>query len=245
MNDSAADVAALGTILSIWAHPDDECFCAGGLMAAAVKNGQRVVVVTASRGDSGKTADENRWPQKDLGAIREKELDEALRILGIKEHYWLDYPDGSLDAQDADEASAKLVSIMQSVRPQTILSFGPDGLTGHPDHQTMYAWTKDAMSRSDSEAVFYSSIELTELHESPACQRCHEKFNIYLGTDEPRTIRKEEADLLFELPQDLQSVKQQSIGAHQSQMSGMMADPDGKAYIKAICCCEAFVRETA
>lgn len=245
MNYAVNDVAALGTILSIWAHPDDECFCASGLMAAAVKNGQRVVVVTATRGDSGKTADESRWPQKDLGMIRENELDEALRILGITEHHWLDYPDGSLDAQDAGEAAAKLTSIMRSVEPQTILSFGPDGLTGHPDHKTIYVWTKEAMKHSGSEAVFYSSIELTELHESPVCQKCHEKFNIYVGPGQPRTIRKEEADLLFELPADLQSVKQRSISAHQSQMSGMLADPDGKAYVEAVCRCEAFVRENA
>src|SRR4249919_2707816 len=50
-----------GTILSVWAHPDDETYLAAGLMAAAVQAGQRVVCVTATRGELGST-DPDRWP---------------------------------------------------------------------------------------------------------------------------------------------------------------------------------------
>lgn len=54
-------VAGLGTILSVWAHPDDETFVAGGIMAAAVANGQRVVTVSFTAGERG-TDDADTWP---------------------------------------------------------------------------------------------------------------------------------------------------------------------------------------
>lgn len=242
MKLSANDVASLGTILSIWAHPDDESFCVGGLLAMAAQKGQRVALVTATHGDAGKTADQARWPQEKLSSIREEELSHALQALGVSEHYWLDYTDGSLAAQNMDEAVEKLAAIIESVRPQTVFSFGPYGLTGHPDHQTIHVWTKAALERTDSAAVFYSAIELTELHDSPACQKCHQKFNIYLDDKRPPTIEKDEADLLFEIPADIQRLKRQSIEAHQSQMSDMLADPDGREYIEAVCCNEAFLK---
>ena len=50
---TAENVAELGTILGIWAHPDDEAYLSAGLMALARDNGQRVVCVTATRGELG------------------------------------------------------------------------------------------------------------------------------------------------------------------------------------------------
>jgi len=64
------DTAALGTILGIWAHPDDDIFLSAGLMATAVRNGQRVVDVTATRGEGG-SMDEDRWPPETMGEVRE------------------------------------------------------------------------------------------------------------------------------------------------------------------------------
>src|SRR5687767_15747549 len=51
MNASASVVAGLGTVLGIWAHPDDEAYLSGGLMAMARDHGSRVVCVTATRGE--------------------------------------------------------------------------------------------------------------------------------------------------------------------------------------------------
>ena len=65
--------ASLGTILSIWAHPDDETYLAGGLMAAAADAGQRVVCVSATAGEQG-TSDPRTWPPERLGAARRRGL---------------------------------------------------------------------------------------------------------------------------------------------------------------------------
>src|SRR3954449_2116917 len=90
---SGSDIGALGTILGIWAHPDDEAYLTGGLMALARAAGRHVACVTATRGEFG-TADPERWPPDRLGAERTRELARSLDVLGVTEHHWLGYADG-------------------------------------------------------------------------------------------------------------------------------------------------------
>jgi LmbE family N-acetylglucosaminyl deacetylase len=140
-------VAALGTILGVWAHPDDEAFLSAGLMAMAVDSGSRVVCVTATRGEAG-TPDPEHCPPEAMAAIREREMAESLAILGVREHHWLDYRDGECADVEVDEAAAKIVPIIEEVRPDTILTFGPEGFTDHPDHKAVNTWLLDAHHRS-------------------------------------------------------------------------------------------------
>jgi LmbE family N-acetylglucosaminyl deacetylase len=137
----------LGTVLGIWAHPDDEAYLSGGLMALAADAAARVVCVTATRGELG-TPDPQAWPPDRLAAERTRELARCLEILGVTEHVWLDYPDGGCAEVDAQEAVARLADLVERVRPDTVLTFGPDGITGHPDHQTVSAWATAAFDRA-------------------------------------------------------------------------------------------------
>jgi len=141
------DIKEFGTILSVWAHPDDEVYLCGGIMAMAAAAQSRVVCVTATRGELGVT-DPTRWPPEELATIREAELAECLRILGVTEHRWLGYADGGCDSVDADAAAESIVDIIRDVAPDTILTFPPDGQTGHPDHMAVHRWTTDAVRRA-------------------------------------------------------------------------------------------------
>jgi LmbE family N-acetylglucosaminyl deacetylase len=134
----------LGTILGVWAHPDDETYLCGGLMARAVRNGSRVVCVTATRGELG-SPDEKRWPPgPPLAAVRTAEMEQALAALGVTEHQWLDYPDGHCAEVSDEQAVNVLTRIMDGIRPDTVLTFGPDGITGHPDHISVGRWATAA-----------------------------------------------------------------------------------------------------
>src|ERR1700745_4014987 len=82
------DAARLGTVLGIWAHPDDEAFLSAGLMAAARDAGNRVVCVTATLGEHG-TDDPIGWPPSRLRKVRERELTASLAALGVTEHFLL------------------------------------------------------------------------------------------------------------------------------------------------------------
>src|SRR5438046_2973350 len=112
-----ADPAArLGTILGVWAHPDDETYLSAGLMAAAARSGGRVVCVTATRGERG-SWDEERWPSATLGDVREDELLRSLAILGVSDHRFLGYADGQCADVATDEAIAKVAAVIEEVRP--------------------------------------------------------------------------------------------------------------------------------
>ena len=139
-----SDGNPLGTILGVWAHPDDESYLCAGLMARATRAGDRVVCVTATRGELG-SPDEERWPPGGpLAAVRTAEMEAALEVLGIREHHWLDYPDGGCAQVDQDEAVRRVAEVMAEVRPDTVLTFGPDGMTGHDDHKAACRWATTA-----------------------------------------------------------------------------------------------------
>jgi LmbE family N-acetylglucosaminyl deacetylase len=140
-------ISDLGTILGVWAHPDDEAYLSGGLMAMARDVGSRVVCVTATRGELG-TPDPDTWPPQRLAVERTGELARCLEILGVTEHHWLGYRDGECPQVDPSEVVARLCELIDEVRPDTVLTFGPDGITGHPDHQTISAWTTKAFDRA-------------------------------------------------------------------------------------------------
>src|SRR2546429_557244 len=107
----ATDVRDPGTNLRVWAHPDDETYLSAALMSVGGHRGQRVTWVTATRGEKG-TWDEERWPSETMGAVREAELMECLRILGVKDHRWLDYVDAECPDVPFEEAVGKIVAIM-------------------------------------------------------------------------------------------------------------------------------------
>jgi LmbE family N-acetylglucosaminyl deacetylase len=146
----------LGTILSVWAHPDDESYCCAGLMVDAIRRGHRVVCISATRGELGST-DEQRWPPGlELAKVRTRELEACLGILGITEHHWLDYPDGGCADVADDEAVARIREIADQVQPDTVLTFGPDGATWHPDHIAVSRWATAAVAGTGA-TVHYQS----------------------------------------------------------------------------------------
>jgi LmbE family N-acetylglucosaminyl deacetylase len=136
----------LGTILGIWGHPDDEGYLSAGLMARAVTTGHRVVCVTATRGEAGFPADDPRSPQE-RKALRQSELKACLEILGVSEHHFLGFPDGGCAQVPDEQAVDILAELITEIQPTTVLTFGPDGGTGHPDHIAACRWATSAVDR--------------------------------------------------------------------------------------------------
>lgn len=91
----------LGSILGVWAHPDDEAYLSAGLMAHAVDAGRRVVCVTATRGEAGFPTEDTRSVDQ-RKTVREAELVACLTVLGVTEHRYLGFADGGC-AQVHDE----------------------------------------------------------------------------------------------------------------------------------------------
>ncbi len=211
---TADDIKQLGTIMSIWAHPDDESFLAAGIMAAAVKNGQKVVCVTATKGEAG-SQDEQKWPSATLGDVRAKEMAAAQKIIGIKHHHWLEFRDGMCEQASEKEAVAKLKKLIERYQPDSILTFGPDGLTGHTDHATVSIWVTKANQYLDPKPKVYHAVNTPEQYE--CIKPADEKLNIYFNIDKPPIVSRSKCDICFDLSSAQRTVKRKALAAMPSQ----------------------------
>jgi N-acetylglucosamine malate deacetylase 2 len=138
-------------ILVILAHPDDECFPIGGTLAKYAAEGVEIKLVCATRGEAG-IPEMQPGP---AGHVREAELRQAARVLGVQEVQFLDYLDGALDQADPEEIVEQLVQDIRQVRPQAVITFGPDGISGHPDHLAVHFAATAAFERAKVEARLY------------------------------------------------------------------------------------------
>ena len=132
------------------AHPDDEAFSwAGTVLLHAEDAAFRFVLVHATRGEAGDIRDGFPATRDTLGAVRQAESEAAWRAVGRPpdRHEWLGYADGSLALVPPAELADRVADILGQERPDVVAGFGPDGITGHPDHIAIGAATDAAFAR--------------------------------------------------------------------------------------------------
>jgi LmbE family N-acetylglucosaminyl deacetylase len=212
----SSEVAELGTILSIWAHPDDETYLAGGIMALARRNGQRVVCVSATAGELG-TPDPETWPPERLGRLRRWEAAAAMAILGVTEHRFLGYPDGGLAELDPAGPLATIRALLDEVQPDTVLTFGPDGMTFHSDHQTVSRWVTEAV-RTHRPATRLLYCTGTSEHFATWRER-YEEWGVFMTDERPVGVPEAEVDLCLTLSGELLDQKVAALAAMYSQVA--------------------------
>src|SRR5579884_4020339 len=136
-------------LMCVLAHPDDESLGNGGVLAKYAAEGIETYLVTATRGERGWLGSQEDYPGLEaLGKIREAELYAAAEVLGLRRVDFLDYVDGELDHAPPEEAIAKIVGHLRRVKPQVVLTFGPDGSYGYPDHIAISQFTAAATVRA-------------------------------------------------------------------------------------------------
>jgi LmbE family N-acetylglucosaminyl deacetylase len=132
-------------MLAVLAHPDDESLGFGGTLAKYAAEGVETYLVTATRGERGRFGSLGKSGDPiEVGRVREAELREAAAVLGIREVSILNYSDGAVDEVPPATAIRAIASHIRRIRPQVILTFGPDGAYGHPDHIAMSQFTTAA-----------------------------------------------------------------------------------------------------
>jgi LmbE family N-acetylglucosaminyl deacetylase len=215
----------LGTILGIWAHPDDETYLSAGIMANAVRAGSRVFCVTATRGEGG-SFDEELWPAATMGQVREQELARSFSILGVTEHEFLDLPDIDMDTPLPESGSARVHELIEQVRPDTVLTFGPDGMTGHVGHMSVSTWATEGFRRAaPSGSRLYYAVYTKEWADEIVPKL--NQFGVFRpGT--PPVVAREDLAIAFELSDELLELKMKAIREHVSQiepMAELFGDP--------------------
>jgi LmbE family N-acetylglucosaminyl deacetylase len=146
-------------ILAVFAHPDDEIFCAGGTLARYAAQGAEVMVVSATQGEAGQIHDARAATRRTLGQTRARELQLSCRRLGIQHTLCLNYGDGRLRDNDPLPLTKCLTKIIRTFRPDIVITFGPDGAYGHPDHVTISELTTKAFHLASDSAQFPEQLK--------------------------------------------------------------------------------------
>jgi LmbE family N-acetylglucosaminyl deacetylase len=138
----------------------------GGTLAKYASEGIETYLVTATRGERGRFGDVKERPGPEIvGGVREAELRAAAEVLGVREVRFLNYLDGDLDGAEPAEAIGRIVEQIRRVRPHVVVTFGPDGAYGHPDHIAISQFTTAAVvAAADPGYAGNGVVQSTEKH---------------------------------------------------------------------------------
>jgi LmbE family N-acetylglucosaminyl deacetylase len=138
------------TLVAVFAHPDDDAYGLAGSVALHAYDPQfRFVLVLATYGEAGDIREGFPATRETLAAVRRAEDEAAWRAVGRPpdRHEWLGYPDGGVSGVPFDDLVDRIAGILAEERPDVVATFGPDGISGHPDHITIGAATDAAFAR--------------------------------------------------------------------------------------------------
>lgn len=149
--------AAPGTVLAVYAHPDDPDVAAGGTLARWAAAGSHVHVCLCADGDKGSN-DPAVQPDQ-LVAVRREEVASAGQLLGVKAHHWLGYRDGEIE--DDQELRGRLVRLVREVRPDVVVAPDPTAIffgqhyVNHRDHRVVGWVAIDAVTPAASNPHYF------------------------------------------------------------------------------------------
>ena len=170
----------MATLVTFHAHPDDEAIATGGVMAKAVAEGHRLVLVVATRGELGEVVEGVLTPGEELWSRREAETRAAAAILGASRVEFLGYVDsgmagtpgneapGSFWSADVEEAAARLAQILREEQADVLTAYDERGVYGHPDHVQVHRVGLRAAELAGTPRVYLSTIDADALQEVTA-----------------------------------------------------------------------------
>jgi LmbE family N-acetylglucosaminyl deacetylase len=138
------------TLVCVYAHPDDDAYGIAPTVALHTDDPDfRFVMVHTTAGEQGEIREGFPATRETLGAIRMAEDEAAWRALGRSpdRHEWLGFPDGGVPDVPFEELVTAIARIIHEEQPAVVATFGPDGITGHPDHITTGAATDRAFAQ--------------------------------------------------------------------------------------------------
>jgi N-acetylglucosamine malate deacetylase 2 len=143
-------------VMTILPHEDDETIFVGGTIMKMKKDPRvRVHILCLTLGDmSGTNKILNITPELQ-GKIRSRELRSAAAVIGADEVIQFDYHDQGLTPADQDVLRKKILDEIEKAGAEVVIGYGPDGVTGHPDHKTGSAAATDAFKKSHAQRLYY------------------------------------------------------------------------------------------
>ncbi|HZX55547.1 MAG TPA: PIG-L family deacetylase, partial [Ilumatobacteraceae bacterium] len=186
--------------------------------------GDRVVLVSATLGEHG-TSDPATWPPDRLAARRRRELAASLAELGVHEHQVLGYEDGTCHTVDG---TPMIAYHLAEIQPDVIVTFGPDGMTGHLDHRAVSAWTTEAWRASDSRAELWYATVTPRFHAE--WRTVNDEIGLWSDQPEPPSTDDSELCHAIELTDAQLDSKMAALAAHGSQTVPLLELMGAAAY---------------
>ena len=216
-------MTAVADLLCTVAHPDDESFGLGSLLAGAVAAGARVVLVCATRGEAGEDHTGLGRTGDVLGAAREQELRAAAAELGVAEIEVLGFADSGWDgpapANALVSAGEALVTAVHHALarhgPRVVVTLDPTGSDGHRDHAAIGAATTTAFARHGDATTLYHWCLLRSVMDRWVAER-----GIDAGVYASPRLGRPDGDITTVVDGEaVLDVRRRAIAAHASQAS--------------------------
>jgi len=163
---------APGGLAAVLAHPDDESVGCAGALALAHDAGVTTRLLVVTRGEAGSA---DGTPDPAIGDQREAELISAARAIGLDEVSVLDgYPDGGIADQPFESLVDEIAAWLAERRPAAVITFGPHGVTGHPDHIVVGSATRWAVERLADAGIAPNAVYVV----SPIFDPSHNRYDL-------------------------------------------------------------------
>ncbi|GAB3324609.1 PIG-L family deacetylase [Geodermatophilus aquaeductus] len=222
------------TLACVFAHPDDDAYGAAGSVALhAGEPDFRFILIHATSGEQGDIRDGFPATRRTLGAIRQAEDEAGWRALGRvpDRHEWLGLPDGGVADVPREDVVVAIAQVLEEEEPAVVVTFGPDGIFGHPDHVAIGAATDEAFARLRPE----STTGFQRLAHGAVPQSVFERWNrqraeLGLYTFDPTQMfnMRGVPDDQIQITVDCREVASQVVAGlreHKSQLHVMSDDP--------------------
>ncbi len=246
------------TLLAIFAHPDDEVFGNGGTLTHYAKLGYNVYLICATRGESGKITDPSIDPKADKAKLREQELKDACKAMGIKPPILLDFQDSGRHERtqhdnpkallnvDEFEIEKVLLKHIADIKPDVILGFDPHGIYGHIDHIKMHRatiaafWSADSVMQPAPKRLFFSAISTERMLKMQEARPSSPLSNLDAGM---YGVAEDSFAAIMDIS-DYAQEKEAAIKAHKSQVGPQSSFANATQEVKDEAWQEMFGRET-
>ncbi|UDY34507.1 PIG-L deacetylase family protein [Dermatobacter hominis] len=223
-DEEGTDMARDERLLVVVAHPDDETFGCGSLLAHARAVGVPTFVACATRGEAGSPTPGRGLDDADMAEVRAAELHAAAELLGVERVVLFDWADSDMEGEPAagtlcaaplDDVADRIAEVIDEIRPTVVVTL--DASDGHRDHAHVRDATVMAASRPGSpvERVYLQCLAQTLMR----------RWVELLAADQPDSAHLELGDL--GTPEDLITtyldtaehleLRDRAMGLHRSQ----------------------------
>jgi len=195
-------------LLFITAHPDDESYAVGGTIFENVKQGGESHLICVTLGERGRGHLLKPLTTQQLKQARREELKCASKKLNISSLHILDLPDGQI-LNNKSIAHKKITGIVKKLKPNHILSFGPDGISGHLDHIALNKISQKIAREQKIQFIAFA-VSPSRLKLNPKFFASRRKFGKYAPQ-----ISYQEPDARIKINS---AVKVKAVSCHKTQL---------------------------